>query len=268
MKPIAIIFVALCFAAIAPVDAHATEPLPVVIVAGQSNAYRLGSLAQHKKGKPIGAKVYYYANPQCTKAGAINGAVKTFAPNTPLHGMGIGIARELAKRYPDGFALVRYAICGSNLHTQWKPADRDGYYHKHFEPFLARGLAQIKKASGRDVVVTGVLWHQGESNAQTSETVAAHGKLMPILIEKFRKTCGPVPFVMGEIREFDDRPTRKAINTGMHKIAAADPRVAAVRLSDVAWLPEGNVHLSQKGAEVAGSRMVLAWVELERDRKK
>ena len=240
-------------------QAVAADPLPTFIVAGQSNAFRLGSLNTATKGQPAGATVYYYANPQCTKAAELATNVKTIPANKPISGFGAGIAWELGREFPEGFALIRYAVCGSNLHTQWMPTKRDGYYHQHFEPFLQQGLKKIEQASGRKPQVLGMLWHQGESNSKTPEAIKAYGELMPTLIGNFQETYGKVPFILGEIREFPDQPGRAAINRQMHKIAADMPRVAVAKMVDVAWLPEGNVHLSVAGAHEAGKRLVAGW---------
>lgn len=258
MKPPSIFTLALFTLCASGLTATA-ETLPTFIVAGQSNAFRLGSLNAVAKGRPADATVYYYANPQCTKAADLKAEVLIFPANKPLGGFVAGIAWQLGREFPDGFAIIRYAVCGSNLHTQWMPTKPDGYYRKHFEPFVQQGLKKIEQASGRKPQVMGMLWHQGESNSKTPETIEAYGRLMPALIGNFQETYGPVPFILGEIREFPDQPGRASINQQMHKIATDTSKVAVAKMVDVAWLPKGNLHLSLEGAHEAGERLVAAW---------
>ena len=168
-------------------------PLPVFVVAGQSNAFRLGGIGAAPSGQPVGAPVYFYPNPKCVDAAALGSKVTVFKKTQSLRGHGAGIAQSLAHEFPNGFALIRYAVCGSNLHTQWMPTQPDGYYHKYFEPFVIQGLKKIEQVSGRRPEVKGMFWHQGESNASSAQTVDVYGRLMPELITNFQKTYGPVP---------------------------------------------------------------------------
>jgi pimeloyl-ACP methyl ester carboxylesterase len=236
------------------------KELPVFIVAGQSNAFRLGGV-----GAPAitqGPSLWYYANPKCVQADALNAKLMRLNMNK-TKGHGQGIASSLAKIHPDGFAIIRYAICGSNLHTQWMPTEPDGYYNKYFKPFVAAGLKKITQQSGRKPEVKAIFWHQGESNSNSDKTVALWAELMPVLIEDSQNTYGNIPFIMGEIRGFDGKkPLRALINKLMHEVAKANPLAAAVELQDVTWQTPTNVHFGTAGAKVAGERMVKAWQKL------
>ena len=238
----------------------AGDALPVFIVAGQSNAFRLGGVSAKPSGKTQGPVGYYVANPACT--GAAKLGVKVRPMRLPVGGMGAGIFRTLAKQYPQGFGLIRYGICGSNLHTQWRPGEPDGYFSAYFKPFVEKSLAAIAAKCGKTPEVMAVLWHQGESQAKDDEALEAYPQRLPELITQMQVTFGPVPMVMGEIRDLPDKPRSAEVNRIMKTVTADYPHVSVVGLQDVKWLPKGNVHLSQPGAVQAGTRMVNRAVEM------
>jgi hypothetical protein len=176
--------------------------------------------------------------------------------------MGAGIYRTLAAEYPQGFGLIRYAICGSNLHTQWRPSEPDGYFEKYFKPFVEKGLTGIAEKSGKTPKVMAILWHQGEAQAKDDAALEAYPQQLPELITQMNVTFGPVPMVMGEVRDLPDNPRSAEVNRIMKTVTADYPNVSVVGLQDVKWLPKGNVHLSQPGAVQAGTRLVHRAVEM------
>lgn len=264
---IVLLAIVLCWVGVASAEpGPEPAPLPVILVAGQSNAFRLGSLssAPPKQGQQaVGADIYYVANPDCVKAEAIDVTVQRFAAGQHVSGYGAGYAEKLAERYPGGFAVVRYAVCGSDLHTEWKPGEEDGYYRKYFEPFLAQALQAIEQSSGRPTRVVGVFWHQGESNSDSQQAVAAYREQMPILLKNFAEVYGPVPFILGEIREFDNKPGCAQINQHMRAIAAEHDHVRVIGLQDITWDSPTNVHMNMDGGHEAGRRFVEAWAREE-----
>lgn len=246
-------------------SADESKPLPTIIIAGQSNAYRLGGISSRNvrpDENPLGAPLFYYANPKCTDAKAVDTKLRTIQPDEAVDSYGAGLAKKLGEQYPDGFAIIRYAVCGSTLHTDWMPTKQEGYYHQYFEPFVAKGIEEIERISRREPQVVGMFWHQGESNSDTEESVTQYRLLMPKLIDQFQTRYGRVPFILGSIREFDDQPLRAEINRHMQDIAKNYDQAVFVSIQDVEWQSPTNVHFSVKGGQEVGQRFGKAFFEL------
>ncbi|NWK56233.1 sulfatase-like hydrolase/transferase [Verrucomicrobiaceae bacterium N1E253] len=245
------------------IDNNTKRPLPVFIIAGQSNAVRLGSIIPDpNKKNPIGCDIHTYLNTCILKSNVAekrHQQVVTIPAKSSVRGAGEGMARELATRYPDGFGVIRYAICGSSLHNDWKPDEKNGYYQQYFEPFIAQGMKALEKQSGRKAEIKAVFWHQGESNSHSLKTVNDHGKLLPIIIHKFHTRYNNVPFILGEIREFTNKPNHAALNAQMRKIAAASPFVDIISSRDAEGQTPSNVHFSSRGCAQMAARYVTAW---------
>ncbi len=92
------------------------KPIPTIIVAGQSNAVRLGGFKATNQGQVAGATVYSYLNPGILKKGAgeLDAKVTVVGAKKPIRGNAAGIVWELAKEYPEGFAIIRYG-CWSSI---------------------------------------------------------------------------------------------------------------------------------------------------------
>ncbi|MFT5127080.1 MAG: hypothetical protein ACI8W8_000680 [Rhodothermales bacterium] len=233
--------------------------LPVFIVAGQSNAFRLGSIVAPEVQDD--KALWYYPNPSCIDASKLDATLKRLDLGAAFRGSGFGIAAELTKQYPDGFGVIRYAVCGSNLRKQWTPGKPDGYYNTYFLPFVQQGLVAMA-AGERKPRICGMFWHQGESDSHSEKDAAGWQAHMNTLVSNFHEVYGEVPVVMGEIRAFEKKPATAQLNKGVHAVAEAHAMAVAIKLGDVTWQTPTNVHFSKEGARVAGVRMVQAVQQL------
>ena len=98
----------------------------------------------------------------------------------------------------------------------------------------------------KDCPVTGVLWYQGESNA---ENIPAHARLFPLVVDSFRSVFGPVPFYYAQLSEMN-RPTWPAFRTSQEKLLVCRPRLGMVVTKDLGEWTE--VHYRNK--KPAGER--------------
>jgi len=113
-------------------------------------------------------------------------------------GLGYGFGKEMVKAYKNKktIGLVVNAKGGSKI-ASWMKG----------EPFYADAIARVKAAT-EGSKLTGVLWHQGESDANNPEYL----KLLQQLIKNLRKDLKSpdLPFIAGEI--FKDEPVNELIN--------------------------------------------------------
>ncbi len=92
----------------------------------------------------------------------------------------------------------------------------------------------------KDCPVTGVLWYQGESNA---ENIPAHEQLFPLVVDSFRSLFGPVPFYYAQLSEMN-RPGWPAFRDSQVKLLTSRPRLGMVVTKDLGEWEE--VHYKNK----------------------
>ncbi len=98
----------------------------------------------------------------------------------------------------------------------------------------------------KDCPVTGVLWYQGESNA---DNIPAHERLFPLVVDSFRGLFGPVPFYYAQLSEMN-RPAWPAFRASQEKLLRSRPKLGMVATKDLGEWTE--VHYRNK--KPAGER--------------
>ena len=98
----------------------------------------------------------------------------------------------------------------------------------------------------KDCPVTGVLWYQGESNA---DNIPSHEKLFPLLVDSWRSVFGPVPFLYAQLSEMN-RPSWPAFRASQEGLLNCRPRLGMIVTRDLGeW---NEVHYRNK--KPAGER--------------
>lgn len=98
----------------------------------------------------------------------------------------------------------------------------------------------------KDCPVTGVLWYQGESNA---ENIPSHERLFPLLVDSWRSVFGPVPFYYAQLSEMN-RPTWPAFRASQEGLLGCRPGLGMIVTKDLGEWEE--VHYRNK--KPAGER--------------
>lgn len=99
--------------------------------------------------------------------------------------------------------------------------------------------------------ITGIIWYQGESNADSSAMAAEYDVWLKSLISSWRKLFGDVPFLIVELPNYKS-PTAET-PTSWEDLRAAQKRCAAPG-SGTYWIPaldlgdENNIHPTRKRA--------------------
>lgn len=97
----------------------------------------------------------------------------------------------------------------------------------------------------KDLPVTGVLWYQGESNAENLES---HEKLFPLVVDSFRGLFGQVPFYYCQLSEMN-RPTWPAFRESQEKLQSCRPRLGMVVTKDLGEWTEVHYHNKKPAGE-------------------
>lgn len=141
---------------------------------------------------------------------------------------GISFAREMLKNVPEfvTIALVPCAVGGSSIY-QWLNDEE----HKGVK-LLSNFESKIKIAQQKGVI-KGILWHQGERNANPVDSKNYELALAKLVL-KFRSVTGnaQLPIVFGEIGRYAENPDKQsyieAVNKSMQEVAKKNSNLYVV----------------------------------------
>lgn len=165
-------------------------------------------------------------------------------------------ADEAAVRLNWKVGLIPCADGGTRI-DQWMPGEVL-YDHALF----------MAKLAMRSSVFSGILWHQGESDCHTDETLYAHKSKFITMITALRKDLQAehVPLLIGELSEnISDRwnvAARPSImNRQYHEIAEQLP-ICGVVSADELTLKSDGIHFDSASLRVFGKRYFEAYSRL------
>ena len=171
---------------------------------------------------------------------------------------GLSFAKTLIKKFPDSISIliIPTAVGGSSI-RQWLG---DSVYRevKLFSNFLAK--VEIAKQNG---IIKGILWHQGESDANEKDIPFHKGRL-GLLFSKFRAAIGnnELPVLLGELGSFSENPVNfNLINKAIHDYAAEDKNSAVISTKDLKDKGD-HLHFNSKGQRTMGKRFAKAYLDM------
>ena len=230
----------------------------IYIVAGQSNGWRLSSIAE---GPGEAAKPIRYFGMGCSTRPdkASMTVIEKLHPSTS----GAGLAGALRDGSDTEIVFIQYCVCGTSLgdEVNWYPGEdpaagkvNDAGLFGSFTKYLADVRAQLEK-EGIEWKVDGLFWHQGEADVKRSSE--EHEQNLKNLIFRFRQDLRKdLPIVAGHIRDLDEGS--RGINRALDAVAASDPKMAVVNLDGLPFESPTDVHVKPAGCIVLGGRMVEA----------
>lgn len=237
----------------AATTAFAEGKMKVFILAGQSNMdgrADIKDLPAELKTSPANVRIF---------------RVGKWVEVTPLaeakqFGPEFAFAHAIGKALPkETVGIVKFALGGTSLDMWGAP----GYDKK--DCLYQRMMALVKAALATgNVEVAGVLWMQGESDAEKKELGEAYAANFAGLIARLRQDLNApnLPFLFGQIQV----PTRGFDYKDAVLKAQAD---TAVKVHDTAFvstdgLPQkpDHLHFNAEGQTGLGARFAEAWVKL------
>ena len=225
----------------------------VFIMAGQSNMAGRGVVEQEDT---ITDKRVY----------SINKGGQVIIAKEPLHfyepertglDCGLSFAKTLLTKIPDNVSIliIPTAVGGSSI-RQWL-GDSVFRNVKLFSNFLSK--VEIAKQNG---VIKGILWHQGESDANEIN-IPLHKERLHLLFSKFREAVGnqELPILMGELGAFSGNSDNfKLINKSFHEYAAEDKNSSVILTADLKDKGD-QLHFNSEGQRIMGKRFAEAWLK-------
>jgi pimeloyl-ACP methyl ester carboxylesterase len=197
-----------------------------------------------------------------------------WAPATdPLHFdkpgvVGVGLGRtfglELAEANPEiTVGLIPCAAGGSPI-SSWAPGGYHTQTKSHpYDDALRRARVALKFGE-----LKGILWHQGESDAQP-DLAEVYEEKLHALIARLRSDLGApnAPFIAGQMGQFPERPWSDA-----KKQVDAAHRALPQKVADTAFVSaEGlthkgdEVHFSAESYRELGRRYAKAYLSAAKD---
>lgn len=235
------------------VQLPAKDKFHLFLLAGQSNMAGRGNVDAGQKPDP---RIF-----------ALNKQLEWQLAKDPLHwdkgaagaGLGIPFAREVIAKTPEISVGLIPAACGGSSLAVWKPGAFFTQTNSHpWDDAIARTrLAQ------RHGTLRGILWHQGESDANP-RSAPLHEKQLTDLIARFRAEFQDdnLPFVIGQLGQFPGRewtPSHQTLFEAQKAVAAKVPGVYFVG-SDGLLSRGDNLHFNTEALQVLGLGYAKAYL--------
>lgn len=166
-------------------------------------------------------------------------------------------------------AILKFAIGGTNLHTDWKAdgtsgSEGDGPVYQSFQKAIDAGLAALaEKYPNHIISIAGMIWLQGESDAGKKD----YEDNLTRFIKDIRATYkSDLAFVIGGIA--GSGGGYDLVRKQQAAVASADNRTAYV--SSDAWHSNAkflnaapdNIHYNHEGQQAIGSAMATAMKDM------
>jgi hypothetical protein len=258
-----------------PVPSEPAAPVcrvRVFLQGGQSNADGRAD----PSGQPSYSDVDFYSDTE-TRAGVLSD-LYAGASETSQFGPELGFGRRLTDLLSCAsttrVAVIKYANGGTNLENDWKAGGDattagDGPDYLDFQQAVSDGLAALAgQYTGAVINIEGMIWMQGESDANNSYTNDYFSNLTNFVAD-VRSTFGTnLPFVIGRLSDAQtsiSAPALAAIQAAQSAVAAADHRAGLVN-TDAMAIKGDNLHFDVDGQLDLGKAFAyetayLLWVE-------
>jgi hypothetical protein len=240
--------------------------IDVYIVAGQSNGWRLSSIAAYPN-RTDKHKIYYF--PMACGSRPTTAKLQVLDSLHPS-AQGKGLAAELLRQADDDIVIFQYCVCGTSLYNKinWYPGDDPAAGELNDEGLYASFLTTLTDARaqaellGLDWQVKALFWHQGESDAANMTLAATYETNFRHLVTRLRSDLGEdLPIIAGHVRDLND--AYRTVNAAMDAVAADDQRMVTVSGADLTFESPTDVHFNTPGCHEFGRRLGVAYHTLQ-----
>jgi len=180
-----------------------------------------------------------------------------YEPNLTGLDCGYSFGTTILKNVPADISvlLIPTAVGGSSI-SQWLG---DSLYRnvKLFSNFVEK--LEIGKRYG---TIKGILWHQGESDAN-EKNIPLYKERLSELIGWFRATAGnsSLPVLLGELGAYsNDKENWKLINKAINEYSLGDKFTTVISTADLEHKGD-KIHFDSKGQRLMGKRFAEAYLE-------
>lgn len=180
-----------------------------------------------------------------------------YEPNLVGLDCGLSFGKALLPSIPPkvSILILPTAVGGSSI-SQWL-GDSTHRKVKLWSNFLEK--VAIGKKYGQ---IKGILWHQGESDAN-DKNIPLYAERLKVLLQKFRTAVGnpQLPVILGELGSFSQNSQQwKEINAQIWAYVIDDLYAALVTTQDLQHKGD-KIHFDSAGQRMMGKRFAEAYVE-------
>ena len=162
-------------------------------------------------------------------------------------------ADTLASEYKCRVGLIPCADGGTYI-DEWQPGE-----------ILYEHAVFMTKLAMKNSTLSGILWHQGESDCETDELLTSYTEKLKNLVASLRRDlgCPDIPFIAGELSTLINRdfvPRVPTFNSQLHAAVREIPNFAVVSSDGLELKPDG-IHFNAVSLRVFGKRYFNAYKE-------
>lgn len=170
---------------------------------------------------------------------------------------GYSFGKTIIKSIPDSIAvlIIPTAVGGSSI-TQWLGDS----IHRNVKLF-SNFLEKIENAKQYGVI-KGILWHQGESDANEND-IPYYKERLSVLLKRFRSAVGndSLPVLIGKLGSFsNDKANWKLINKAINEYSLEDRHTAVISTADLKHKGD-SIHFNSKGQRMMGRRFAETYLK-------
>jgi Carbohydrate esterase, sialic acid-specific acetylesterase len=170
---------------------------------------------------------------------------------------GYSFGKTIIKNIPDSISvlLIPTAVGGSSI-NQWIG---DSVFRK--VKLLSNFLAKVEIGEQYGVI-KGILWHQGESDANEKD-IPYYTERLSMLFTRFRSAVGNtnLPVLLGELGSYSkDKVHFALINKAIHEYSLQDKNTTVISTGDLKDKGD-SLHFNSKGQRMMGRRFAEAYLE-------
>ena len=232
-------------------------PVKVFLIGGQSNAdgrAQASDLPAELQAK-AGIPTYHEGEWHYLEGGLV-------AKSDDLFGPEVTFGRAMETGCPDEMiVLVKYAIGGTDIAEDWAPGEPGGPQYEGFMDTVEGALASLE--GDYIAEIGGMIWMQGESDANDATKAAAYEQNLTDLIATFRDELDTpnMPFVIGQISDSSTWTYGDTVQAAQDAVAGADPNTSMITTTDLPLLSDG-IHYNADGTMTLGTRFADALLDL------
>ena len=238
------------------------EELDLFILAGQSNAQGFQGDAMHYPQDPdeLDKTIrFYWVTPGHSSSEGKWTTLKAQGGRFEKGHFGpeVTFARSL-KMAGYNPVIFKYSRGSSSLRTDWK-GPGDGRMYDQMVKEFGSALALLKK-KGHHVNIRGLIWIQGESDAQTLERAKAYKGRLKTLIDDLRKNVTQKPdllVVLGVDEQHSWVRSNPQVVQAQQALAEEDEHIVFTTMMGLE--KADSTHLTPKGLEEHGRRIYTAY---------
>lgn len=225
-------------------------PLPVFVLAGQSNMVGLGQVSELpdelKRAQPdvllFEQRTWTPLEPGKVPEG------RSFGPE-------VTFGQAMAKHVGGPIGLIKVAASGTDLAVQWNPQGKGVF---------ARLVKQVQAArQSRPIMIMGMIWMQGEADSKEEAMAKAYQVNLENLVLSARRAFAvtDLPFVCGRVNA---PAAGKYTHVALVRAAQEAVKLPGYRMVDCDGVAKGHddLHYSAAGQQELGKRFAAAQVEL------